>query len=164
MSQQDFLRQDLSTIEFQRSNVLQRVLQDDESQVSCEGVSRCVLKRDIRENLTWTDVGIVGREMETLRGRVAEPLGTPNACQEVYVMERKGFAAPWVHHAMGRREDEIVGDESACASYGAPIAADIDLTDRSPRGAQVVNHASVVIAYDARLQVLCEYAPGGKGT
>jgi hypothetical protein len=60
---------------------------------------------------------------------------------------------------MGRREYQIARDKAARTPNGASVAGDVDLTDRRPRCASLVNDLPVVIADYARLQF-----PRGRAT
>jgi hypothetical protein len=69
----------------------------------------------------------------------------------MYLVKGKWLAPPRIDNAMRRGNYQIVGDKGACAPNGVPVAGSVDLTNRSPRGALLVNCPPIVIAYDARL-------------
>jgi hypothetical protein len=81
----------------------------------------------------------------------------------MYLMQGEGLAAPRIHNAMGRRDDEVFRNQRTGASFCAPVAGHVDLTDCRPRGALLVNHSPVVMAKDARAQIACGCLNNGEG-
>ena len=84
---------------------------------------------------------------------MTQPSRPFNTRQEMYLMQGEGLAAPGIHNAMRRRDDEVAGNKSACASLGIPVAGHVDLADRSPGATEPVNHPPIITAQYARLQV-----------
>jgi len=156
--------QRLGTIDLQWRNVIEIVLQDNEHRVLQESAAWNFLKGQAWKNITGTDVRVPRRKMETLGGRVSQPSRPFNTRQKMYLMEGERLAAPRIHHAMGRRDDEVARNQRTSAPLGAAVAGRVDLTDCRPRCALLVNHFPVVSAEDARLQIACGCLNDGEGT
>ena len=84
---------------------------------------------------------------------MTEPARSSDTRQKMYLMERERLAAPWVHNAMSRRDDEVGRDKRACAPTRAPVTGRVDLADGTPGCAQLLNRSSIVIAYYAGLRI-----------
>ena len=93
---------------------------------------------------------------------MTEPARSSDTRQKMYLMEGERLAAPWIHNAMSRRDDEVGRDKRACAPTRAPVAGRVDLADGTPGWAQLLNHFSIVIAKYAGLRISCGWADDGE--
>ena len=93
---------------------------------------------------------------------MTEPTRSSDTRQKMYLMVGERLAAPWIHNAMSRRDDEVGRDKRACAPARAPVAGHVDLADCTPGCAQLLNHSSIVIAKYAGLRISCGWADDGE--
>ena len=93
---------------------------------------------------------------------MTEPARSSDARQKMYLMEGERLVAPWIHNAMGRRDDEVGCDKRTCAPTRAPVAGRVDLADGTPGCAQLLNHSSIVITEYTGLRISCGCAGDGE--
>ena len=93
---------------------------------------------------------------------MTEPARSSDTRQKMYLMEGERLAAPWIHNAMSRRDDEVGRDKRACAPTRAPVAGRVDLADGTPGCAQLLNHSPIVIAKYTGLRISCGCADDGE--
>ena len=70
------------------------------------------------------------------------------------VVQREWLLVPWIHDAMGRRQHNVRGNQCPGAPTSHSIAANVDLPDRLPGRALIVDNHPVVIADYAGVQIL----------
>ncbi len=83
--------------------------------------------------------------MQTLGRSMAKPVRSPDAGEKMDVVERKWLVLPLIDHAMRGSDDNIGRDQGSRAFHLAPVAGDVDLADRAPRGARLLDDLRAAI-------------------
>jgi hypothetical protein len=91
--------------------------------------------------------------MQALCGRMTAVLRAVHAGEKMNVMERERCRAPWIDDAVGRRQDNVRGNESPRTLANPSVASDIDLADSIPRRPALLDANAIIVSNYARVQL-----------
>ena len=68
-------------------------------------------------------------------------------------MERERRRAPWIDHAVGRRQDNVWSNQSSRTLANPSVASDIDLADSIPWRSALLDANAIIVSNDPRAQL-----------
>jgi hypothetical protein len=139
---------------------VERAVENDDDHVVRKGIDGHPAPGRSRGGLFQWQVAVVRKEVQALRGRMSLVFWPSHCGEEVDVFEGVWLLRDWIDHAMGRGHHQRRRDERTRAIKAGPVSRNIDLADRIPRGAALIQPNPIVVADDSRAQIL---AQGGSG-